>query len=82
MFGTATLISAMACRAALLPTVSIMYAACRTSSRAWSISMRDSAMRSRVMSLSASGLPKAMRFVARLHISSMARSATPICRMQ
>src|SRR6185295_19199894 len=34
MLGTATLISAMACLAALLPTVSIMYAACNTSRRA------------------------------------------------
>ena len=34
MFGTATLISAMACLAALLPTVSIMYAALSTRSRA------------------------------------------------
>src|SRR2546428_184071 len=82
MLGTATLISAIAWRAALLPTVSIMCAAWSTSRRAWSISIRDCAMRSSVMSLSASGLPKATRFIARLHISSSARSATPIWRMQ
>src|SRR5439155_9335527 len=52
ILGTATLISAIACLAALLPTVSIMYAACSTSSRAWSISIRDCAMRSSVMSFS------------------------------
>src|SRR5438093_9277 len=82
MFGTATLISAMACLAALLPTVSIMNAACSTSSRAWSILMRASAMRSSVTSWSAMRLPKATRLIERLHISSSARSATPIWRMQ
>ena len=68
MFGTATLISAMACLAALLPTVSIMYAACSTSRRAWSISMRDWAIRSSVMSFSASRLPNATRFSDRWHM--------------
>ena len=61
MFGAATLIIAISLCAALLPTVSIIHAACSTSSRAWSISMRDSAMRSRVTPCSASGLPNATR---------------------
>src|SRR5207247_1032558 len=39
-------------------------------------------MRSRVMSFSASGLPKATRVIARLNMSSSARSAPPIWRMQ
>ena len=49
--GAATLIIAISARAALLPTVSIRYAALSVSSRAWSIMMRDSAMRSRVTRL-------------------------------
>ena len=82
MFGAATLIIAISARAALLPTVSIMCAAFSVSSRACSIMMRDSAMRSRVTVCSAIGLPKATRARARMHIFSSVRSASPIRRMQ
>ena len=44
--------------------------------------MRDCAMRSSVMSFSASRLPKATRFVRALAHQLSARSATPIWRMQ
>src|SRR5438128_1684127 len=53
IFGATTLIIAISLRAALLPTVSIMWAACNVSSRAWSISMRDSAIHWRVTPCSA-----------------------------
>src|SRR5690606_32653164 len=68
MLGAATLIIAISRRATLLPTVSIMYAAFSTSSRACSIMMRASAMRSRVTPCSASVLPNGARTRARLHI--------------
>ena len=82
MFGAATLIIAISFRAALLPTVSIMYAAFSTSRRACSMPMRASAMRSSVTVCSAIGLPKATRRLTRRHMASRARSATPITRMQ
>ena len=65
MFGATTLIIAISARAALLPTVSIMCAAFSVSSRACSISMRDSAIRSRVTPCSAIGLPNATRVLTR-----------------
>ena len=46
--GAATLISAISLRASLLPAVSMRHAACRVSSRHWSIIMRALAIRSRV----------------------------------
>jgi hypothetical protein len=82
MLGAATLIIAISLRATLLPTVSIMYAAFSTSSRACSMPMRDSAMRSRVTVCSAIGLPNATRRLTRRHMASSARSATPMTRMQ
>ena len=81
-FGATTLIMAISARAALLPTVSIMCAAFRVRSRACSISIRESAIHSWITPCSASGLPNATRLLTRLHISSSARSATPIERMQ
>jgi hypothetical protein len=62
--------------------VSIFQAACSTIRRAPSISMRDLAMKSWTNCFSASGPPKASRSWARRHISSNARSAEPIARMQ
>src|SRR5882672_3077686 len=81
-FGASTLIIAISFFAALLPTVSIFQAAFKTRKRALSIMMRASAMRSRVTPWSATGRPKATRWVARLHIFSSARSAWPMSRMQ
>ena len=75
MRGATTLICAISDRAALLPTVSIRYAARSVSSRACSISMRESAMSARIVPCSASGLPNATRVFTRAHISSSARSA-------
>jgi hypothetical protein len=80
--AAATLIAAISMRAPLLPTVSMSQAALRTSSRACSISMRDSAMRSWTTPCSASGLPNGVRSHARSHISSSAFSARPTARMQ
>ena len=82
MVGAATLIIAISCLAARLPAVSIMYAAFNTNQRAWSIMMRDSAIRSSVTPCSDKGLPKATRDCARRHNSSNALSATPMRRMQ
>ena len=61
MLGATTLIIAISGAAALLPTVSIRCAAFSVSSRACSISMRESAMSARIVPCSASGLPKATR---------------------
>src|SRR5436305_361436 len=66
----------------LLPATSIIHAAFSVSRRAWSIMQRASAMRSCVTVCAATGLPKATRRLARLHISSSERSARPIRRMQ
>ena len=82
MRGTTTLIIAISARATLLPTVSIMWAAFIVSSRACSISIRESAMSARIVPCSASVRPNATRFWTRRHISSSARSATPMRRMQ
>ena len=69
-------------RACLLPTVSISQAAFSVSSRAISISIRDSAIQSWTLARSATGWPNVTRDTARAHISSSARSAAPIARMQ
>ena len=61
---------------------SIFQAACMVSSRAPSISIRDFAMKSWTNCFSASGPPKASRSIARVHMSSSARSAAPMARMQ
>ncbi len=83
MFGATTLIIAISALAALLPAMSIIHAAFSVSRRAMSIRQRASAMRSCVTPCSAIVLPNATRELeARLHISSSARSARPIRRMQ
>ena len=82
MDGVAILMAWISVCAALLPTVSISQAALSTSSRSCSTRTRDSAIQSLITPCSASGLPKATRASARAHISSIARSATPIERMQ
>ena len=74
--------AAISVRAPFAPTLSISHAVFSVSSRACSISIRDSAIAVRTVPCSASVLPNATRDVARLHISSSARSATPIARMQ
>ena len=68
MFGATTLIMAISARAALLPTLSIMSAAFKVSSRACSISMRDSAIQCLFTLCSAMVLPKATRDMARWHM--------------
>ena len=70
MFGATTLIIAISPLALLLPALSIIQAALSVSSRACSIRQRASAMRSRVTPCSATVRPKAMRVIARWHISS------------
>ncbi len=80
--GVAILMAWISVCAPLLPTVSISQAVLSTSSRADSIRTRDSAIQSWMTPCSASGLPNAVRSVTRRHISSRARSAAPICRMQ
>lgn len=65
-----------------LPTVSISHAVFSTSSRSCSTVTRASAIQFCTTPCCASGLPKAVRDTARSHISSMARSAIPISRMQ
>ena len=82
MFGTATLIPEISVAAALLPTVSIRCAVRKTYSRAMSISIRDSAIQSWISPFWATREPNVERLIARLIISSRARSATPIVRMQ
>ena len=78
MRGAATLIMAISSCAALLPTLSIMSAAFRQSSRVISMSMRASAMRCSHTECSASFLPKATRDRSRLDIFSSATSAAPM----
>ena len=80
--GAATLIAAISVRACLLPTVSISHAVLSVSRRAISISIRDSAIQSCTFARVATGAPKVTRSDARRHISSSARSAAPIVRMQ
>eukprot|EP01137_Pigoraptor_chileana_P010535 Opistho-2@60338 len=82
MAGAATLIIAISALAALLPTVSISSAARRVRRRACSMSRRDAAMSAMMVPCSASGLPNAVRLSTRWHMSSRARSAWPISRMQ
>ncbi|MCY1245855.1 hypothetical protein D9M72_590360 [compost metagenome] len=82
MAGAATLIIAMRLFAALFPTLSIICAASSASSRAWSIRILDSAIRSDQTSCSMIGFPNATRDRPRLHIVSSARSAKPMRRMQ
>ena len=77
-----TLVIEISWRAARLPSVSIFQAACSTIQRAASISIRDFATKSWTNCLSASLPPNASRWWARSHISSNARSAEPIARMQ
>ena len=77
-----TLMAAISDRAPLAPTLSIRSAVLRTMSRAWSISIRDSAICSRTTPWRAISWPKATRDTARSHISFRARSAAPIARMQ
>ena len=80
--GAATLIIAISRRAALLPSRSILSAAFRVSRRAWSIMMRQLAMRSSQIDCSEIGLPNATREDRRLQMRSSSRSATPMLRMQ
>ena len=61
MFGATTLMAEISIAAPLLPTVSISHAALSVSSRACSISMRESAIHSWITPCSASGLPNATR---------------------
>ena len=68
-------------RSAGRPTSSFQ-AASSTSSRAWSMAIRASAMRSRLPPRLASGLPNAVRSRPRRQASSSASSASPISRMQ
>ena len=69
-------------RASALPIVSIAFAARSTISRIASISMRALAITSVFLPRRASGLPNASRLRPRRTISSRARSAAPIERMQ
>jgi hypothetical protein len=78
MLGAATLIIAISARASLLPWVSIIQAAFRVNSRACSIMIRASAIRSCVTVCCAIRAPQAMRLAVRRHIRSSVRSASPI----
>ena len=69
-------------RAATASPWSSSQAACSTSRRAWSISMRDSASHSCTLACSASGLPKAVRSSARSVARESASSHCPMVRMQ
>ena len=80
--GATTLMAAISLRAPFAPTVSIIHAALRVSSRACSIAIRDSAIHCCTTPWRASGLPNATRSTERRHIRSSARSAMPIARMQ
>ena len=82
VWGVAILIAWISVWAPRLPTVSISQAVLSTSSRSCSMRTRDSAIQSRTTPWLAIGRPNATRDAARLHISSMAASATPIERMQ
>jgi len=80
--GTTILAIAISLRAALLPAWSITHAAFSVISRACSSSQRDWPIAWRTAPISASVEPKAERSLARLHIASMARSPSPMKRMQ
>ena len=82
MLGTTTLIWLTSDSAFIGPPSSSFHAALRTSSRAWSMAMRASAIRSRLPPRSTSRLPNAVRAVPRRMASSRASSASPISRMQ
>ena len=81
-FGTTTLIWLTSESALSGPPWSSFHAAFRTSSRAWSMAIRASAIRSRLPPRSTSRLPNAVRLVPRLIASSSASSERPISRMQ
>mmetsp|Transcript_38917 Transcript_38917/g.121574 ORF Transcript_38917/g.121574 Transcript_38917/m.121574 type:complete len:307 (+) Transcript_38917:196-1116(+) len=80
--GTTNFTIDSSCRAALLPSASILAAARWTNIRAWSISALDLAMSARMVSKSASFLPKAVRDSTRRHMAERERSAVPSNRMQ
>ena len=80
--GVAILIAWISVCAPRLPTVSISQAVLSTSSRSCSTATRDSAIHSRTTPCCEQRRPKATRLSTRAHISSIARSATPIARMQ
>ncbi len=82
MRGTSALIIEISLRAALAPTSSIIQAVLSTSSRACSISIRDSAIQSATLEYCCRYLPNALRSWQRSTISSSASSAMPIERMQ
>ncbi len=82
MSGTTILAALIMSRAALLPSRSILSAVRSVSSRACSMSQKLRAMSSFTEPCSPSARPKAWRLVARRHISSSARWAQPISRMQ
>ena len=80
--GTITLIWLTSLSAFSGPPSSSFQAALSTSSRAWSMAIRASAMRSRLPPRLRIGLPNAVRDRPRLIASSRATSACPISRMQ
>ena len=69
-------------RASALPSVSIAFAARNTMRRHASISIRALAMTSGFLPSRVSGLPNASRCKPRRTMSSKARSAAPMERMQ
>ena len=75
--GATTFIMAISVFAALLPALSMRSAANNVNRRAWSISIRESAIHSRITPWRASAWPKATRAWVRSHMSSSARSASP-----
>ena len=81
ILGAAILIIAISARAALLPTVSIIWAALRQSRRAISISQRARAIRSSHTECSAIALPNARRASRRRHIFSSATSIVAMLRI-
>mmetsp|Transcript_33854 Transcript_33854/g.91632 ORF Transcript_33854/g.91632 Transcript_33854/m.91632 type:complete len:307 (-) Transcript_33854:228-1148(-) len=82
IMGTTNFAMESSCRAALLPSLSILAAALWTNIRAWSISALDRATSARMVSNSASFLPKAVRLSTRRHMAERARSAVPSSLMQ
>ena len=80
--GTMAFTALIHTRASALPMVSMALAALRTMRRMASISIRALEMTSMFLPRWAIGLPNASRWSPRRHISSMARSAAPMDRMQ
>ena len=80
--GTIALTALTQTRASALPSTSIAFAALSTIMRMLSISMRAFAIVSTLRPSIAIGFPKPLRERPRFDISSIARSATPIERMQ